>query len=149
MFHVVRMRMKRFTRNYSRRQHDNTACCSVYVFWSLHKYCTIQYDEASRWILNWCLSFFVDFVTIFNDEILLRQMVRRWMIDELERICKEAVMRKTSKNLGVAPGPSTIRNEHLLNESLWSYLTSSPAYSANRYYNTLLLLLYYLTFFIY
>jgi hypothetical protein len=67
------------------------------------------------------------------------------MIDELEMIWKEAVMRETSKNLRVARGPSTIRNGHLLNESLGSYLTSSPAYPANRRYITLFLLLYYLT----
>jgi hypothetical protein len=61
-------------------------------------------------------------------------MVRRLMIDELEGIWEKAVMRKSSKILRVAPGPSTIRNEHLPNESLGSYLTSSQAYSVNRCY---------------
>jgi hypothetical protein len=134
MFHVVKMPMKRF--NYSIRLYCKTPCVVCTYF--------DHYINIVQWGLplnfNMMSHFFCGFFYIFNNEISHRKMVRRLMINEFGGIWKESVMRKTSKNLGVTAGPAAIRNEHLPNECLGSYLTSSPAYSANRCYSTFLLL---------
>jgi hypothetical protein len=76
-------------------------------------------------------NFQIDFCTFFRglvNDVISIETVRRRMVDELERICKESVMTESRYSAGIfleelrtAGVPAGIRTEHFPNASLGRY----------------------------